>query len=303
MNTYLKQRLEALLQYFRAAHLAGGESASANRGTEREAFLSAFLSQVIPPIYRVGTGEITDIQGSRSGQLDIVIEMPWAPSFGFPSSPVRLYPAEAVGVAIEVKSNVETQWNDVVATATALAKLRQQLSGTSVSGGALSIDDPSAKRLPIFAVGYKGWKSPAPIEQKLLNSELDGVLVLEDALFVASDRLLTYKKICDVQAQDNLSAHKRIMELADLGYDVGAIADKLNLEGLKSSGGHWGDERYLPSVVANEWTQGEVEASMEVLRRKVVTHTGAEALFAFLSHVHTELAKRSGMSVDLNLYG
>jgi hypothetical protein len=102
MNTYLKQRLEGLLQHFRAAHFAGGVSASANRGTEREAFLLAFLSQVLPPIYRAGTGEITDIAGNRSGQVDVVIEMPWAPSFGFPASPVRLYPAEAVGVAIEI---------------------------------------------------------------------------------------------------------------------------------------------------------------------------------------------------------
>jgi hypothetical protein len=74
MNTYLKQRLEGLLQHFRAAHFAGGVSASANRGTEREAFLLAFLSQVLPPIYRAGTGEITDIAGNRSGQVDVVIE-------------------------------------------------------------------------------------------------------------------------------------------------------------------------------------------------------------------------------------
>src|SRR5678816_1191016 len=134
MNTYLKQRLEALLQHFRAAHFAGGVSASANRGTEREAFLLAFLSQVLPPLYRVGTGEITDIQGSLSGQLDIVIEMPWAPSFGFPGSPVRLYPAEAVGVAIEVKSNVEAQWSEVEATVAALATLRQRLAGIAVQG-------------------------------------------------------------------------------------------------------------------------------------------------------------------------
>jgi hypothetical protein len=303
MNTYLKQRLEALLQHFRAAHSAGGVSASANRGTEREAFLLAFLSQVLPPIYRVGTGEITDIQGRRSGQLDIVIEMPWAPSFGFPGSPVRLYPAEAVGVAIEVKSNVGAQWNEVEVTATALAKLRQQLSGTSVRDGALSIEDPSAKRLPLFAVGYKGWKSPEPIEQKVLNSELDGILVLEGPIFVESDRLLTYTKICYVQTQDNLSSHKRIMDLDASGHDVGAIADKLNVEGLTSSARHLGDERYLPSVEANAWTPREVETSLEVLRRKVVSHTGAEALLAFVSRVHTELSKRSGMSVDLHLYG
>jgi hypothetical protein len=207
-----------------------------------------------------------------------------------------------VGVAIEVKSNVEDQWNQVEATAATLAELRQQLSGTSVSRGTLRIDDPSAKRLPIFAVGYKGWKSPAPIEQKLMNSELDGVLVLEDPLFVESDRLLAYEKISAVQTQAELSAHKRIMELDASGHDVGAIADKLNVEGLTSSRVSFGDERYLPSVEANAWTSREVETSLAVLRRKVVSHTGTEALLAFVSRVHTELSKRSGMSVDLHLY-
>jgi hypothetical protein len=44
--------------------------------------------------------------------------MPWAPSFGFPGSPVRLYPAEAeaVGVAIEVKSHLEAQWKELETT-------------------------------------------------------------------------------------------------------------------------------------------------------------------------------------------
>jgi hypothetical protein len=179
MNTHLRQRLDGLLQHFRAAHFAGGVSASANRGTEREAFLLALLSQVLPPIYRVGTGEITDVDSNRSGQLDIVIEMPWAPSFGFPASPVRLYPAEAVGVVIEVKSNIADQWTEVEATVSALAKLRQRLSGTAVNGGSLTTHDVSTEPIPVFAVGYQGWSSSEPIERRLLTSELDGVLILE----------------------------------------------------------------------------------------------------------------------------
>jgi hypothetical protein len=303
MNTYLKQRLEGILEHFRAGHLAGGVSASANRGTEREAFLLAFLSQVLPPIYRAGTGEIMDIEGNQSGQVDVVIEMPWAPSFGFPGSPVRLYPAEAVGVAIEIKSNVKAQWAKVDATVASLARLRQRLSGSSITEEGLEIHNVSIEPLPVFAVGYRGWKSPAPIEKKLLSSELDGVLILEDPLFVESDRLATYRKICAVEEQASLGAHKRIMELAVLGHDVGAIVTKLNVEGFISSRVHLGDERYLPNVAANAWTSADVEASMEVLRRKTMNYTGTEALFAFLRRVHTELSKRAGMDAKLSLYG
>ena len=180
--------------------------------------------------------------------------MPWAPSVGFPGSPVRLYPAEAVGVAIEVKSNVETQWREVESTVAVLAKLRQQLSGVSIRGGDLEIHDESTERIPIFAVGYRGWKSTIPIEKKLLGSELDGLLILEDPIFVESDRLLVYRKIDTVEKQSTLGAHKRLMELYRLGDNVGAIAAKLNTEGLTSPRVHLGDERYLPNVSGNSWT-------------------------------------------------
>jgi hypothetical protein len=300
MNIHVKQRLEGLLGHFRAGLSAGGESASANRGTEREAFLLAFLSQVLPAIYRTGTGEITDIQGNRSGQLDIVIEMPWAPSFGFPGSPVRLYPAEAVGVAIEVKSNVEAQWSELEGTVAALGKLRQRLSGHSVRTGILEIHDESIERIPSFAVGYTGWKSTAPIERRLLAAELDGVLILEDPIFVESDRLLAYRKIGLVKTQPNLAAHRRIMELA--GEDAQVIAAKLNAEGLTSPQVHLGDERYLPAVEVNSWVASDIELSTKVLIRRTTSYTGTEALFSFVRRVHTELSKRTGMSVDLDLY-
>jgi hypothetical protein len=303
MNTYLKQRLDGLLGHFRAGLSAGGESATANRGTEREAFLSAFLLQALPPIYRTGTGEITDIQGSRSGQLDIVIEMPWAPSFGFPGSPVRLYPAEAVGVVIEVKSDVADQWNQVEGSAKALAELRQRLGGTSVSGPNLEVHNESNERIPVFAVGYKGWRSAAPIKERLLSSELDGVLVLEGPIFVEADRLLAYRNLDFVEKDASLRTHKRISELSHRGYDVGVIADKLNAEGLTSSEVRLeGDDRHLPNVGVNSWTATNVKASLEALSRRITSCTGTEALFAFVRRIHAELAKRSAMSVDLDLY-
>lgn len=304
MNHYLKQRLDGLLQHFSAGHLSGGESATANRGTEREAFLLAFLSQVLPPIYRAGCGEITDVEENRSGQLDIVIEMPWAPSFGFPGSPVRLYPAEAVGVVIEVKSNVKAQWGEVENTAATLAKLRQRLAGTSVRGGRLQIHPESIERIPVFAVGYKGWRSTAPIETRLVNSELDGVLLLDVPLFVESDRLPTYQRIEMAEKEDDFHRRtlRRVLELSRLGDNSEAIAAKLNVEGLSSARLNYGDERYLPNVVPESWTQPDVEQCLGVLKRKITSFSGTEALLAFVRRIHDELSKRSAMSVDLDLY-
>ena len=43
---------------------------SSTKGTERELFVDEFLSKVLPPIYRFGTGDVTDLAGNKSGQLN-----------------------------------------------------------------------------------------------------------------------------------------------------------------------------------------------------------------------------------------
>ena len=91
--------------------------------------------------------------------------------------------------------------------------------------------------------------------------------------------------------------------MSRLGDNVEAIAARLNEEGLSSARSNYGDERFLPHVVPKSWTEPDVEASMDVLRRRTMSYAGTEALFAFLRRVHAELSKRSGMSVDLDLYG
>lgn len=89
------------------AHQAGGSMRSASKGNEREAFINAFLSEILPPQFRFGSGDITDQSANRSGQLDIVIEFPFVPSIPIVAgkSP-RLYLAEGVLAVIEVKSDI-----------------------------------------------------------------------------------------------------------------------------------------------------------------------------------------------------
>jgi hypothetical protein len=79
-------------------------------------------------------------------------------------------------------------------------------------------------------VGYRGWKSVAPIEKTMLSSELDGVLILEGPIFVESDRLFVYQKIDDVETQASLGAHKRIRDLCGLGENVGVIVETVRDE-------------------------------------------------------------------------
>ncbi len=47
---------------------------------ERETFVNQFLAHVVPPMFRIGCGDITDSTGRQTGQLDLVIEYPFVPS-------------------------------------------------------------------------------------------------------------------------------------------------------------------------------------------------------------------------------
>lgn len=182
-NQFLIERLEGIRQTLVSQGVAGLGMPSASKGGERETFIHKFLSEVFPPQYRFGTGAITDTSGKRSGQVDIAIELPVAPSFPVPSGDVRLYLAEGIGAVLEVKSNLSSQWKEVEATTLKVKELTRSFKGTVSFGGS----NPSRK-IPVFAIGYQGYKSLEAIDRCLANTtslaKPDGVLVLEPGLFI-----------------------------------------------------------------------------------------------------------------------
>jgi hypothetical protein len=161
------------------AHQAGKPMSSSSKGSEREHFIGSFLSEVFPPPFRFGQGDATDAKGRKSGQLDVVVELPFLPSVPIPGGASRLYLAEGVGAVIEVKSDLAGQWSEVQNTAAQLAPLRREF-GTTMSMGA-----PPSERIPLYAVGYTGWKTLNTV-QSHLSQDLDGILVIDAALFASS---------------------------------------------------------------------------------------------------------------------
>jgi hypothetical protein len=117
-NEYVVQRLMGMQSILNGVHQSGGGLSSATIGQERAAFIDQFLSGVLPPIYRFGSGDATDAAGNKSGQLDVVVEYPFAPSLPIVGAgQSRLYLAESVAAVIEVKSNLAGQWSQAVGTA------------------------------------------------------------------------------------------------------------------------------------------------------------------------------------------
>lgn len=162
-------------------HEAGKATSSAAKGADRENFITIFLSKVLPPQFRFGSGDITDLTGKMSGQVDIVVEYPFLPSIPVLGEGSRLYLAEGVAAVIEVKSNLKDQWSQVERTAEQLRPLRRGFGSSSLSAPPF---------IPIFAVGYTGWKTSEALEAKLATSVVDGILILESGLFVWNRNIL-----------------------------------------------------------------------------------------------------------------
>src|SRR5262245_8045860 len=91
LNQHIMTRLEAMRTVLLSAHSGGGTMSEASKGNERELFVKSFLSQVFPPHFRFGSGDITDSEENKSGQIDVVIEYPNLYSFPMWQSAPRLY--------------------------------------------------------------------------------------------------------------------------------------------------------------------------------------------------------------------
>jgi hypothetical protein len=175
----------------------------------------------MPPLYRFGTGDAIDRYGNRSGQLDVVVENPFLPSLPLPTSESsRMYLAEGVSAAIEVKSDLGKQWSEVESTSTQLRKLRRYVgpfrkkmfggqysqsssliriegmeiidapSGVSVGPQGVSVGgfEMAEDSVPLIAVGYRGWKTMPPLLERIKAGTVDAILVLEHKLFASSPR-------------------------------------------------------------------------------------------------------------------
>jgi hypothetical protein len=183
-NQHVHERMNAVKDELWAAHQASKSLSSATKGRERDEVVHKYLEKVLPPIYRFGTGDITDTHGRRSGQLDVVIEYGFAPSLPIAGgATTRLYLAEGVAAAIEVKSDMAGQWSEVENTARQLSALHQ----TPVAS--LTIGNRAQTRVPFFVVGFRGWSDLETLKRKVAASaSVDAALIIESGNFASKDQ-------------------------------------------------------------------------------------------------------------------
>jgi hypothetical protein len=179
-NPFVLDRLTGIQNQLMGLHRGSTGLSSATKGREREDLIDRYLAQVFPTHYRFGDGDITDINENKSGQVEIVVEYPFFPSFPMIGANSRLYLAEGVAAVIEVKSSLDPQWEQVTKTAAAVKKLQRNFGATGWTGLA------PKPEIPFFAVGYTGWRDPDTLKDKLKDQNIDSILVIENGLFASN---------------------------------------------------------------------------------------------------------------------
>lgn len=185
MHPLLKSRLEAIRNSLLATYQGGDGLPNNMIGAEREVFVQEFLAKVFPPNLRFVGGAIIDsISEKVSGEIDIAVLLPTAPSFPLPAAgDKRLIFAENAAAVIEVKSNLSTQWNQVIATTKKVKGLHKHIEDVDAEGLT------KVCKVPVMAVGFKGWKDVWALKKKWEDTPEEGrpdaVLMIDNPAFVS----------------------------------------------------------------------------------------------------------------------
>lgn len=209
----ITERFESYRTIMIAQHNAGKSISSATKGAEREEFIRLFLSRILPNSYRFSCGDIIDQEGTTvsednipgSGQVDIVLEAKYEPSFPMPTTEQRLILAESVIAAVEVKSS-RTQWDEFLKKTQRVKCLNRKMRINCMSGNDDQSEMPishlfnvtneidaqgamiEAGKIPIIGVFYEGWTNRSTLESKIqkipYEQRPDAVLTIDPGYFV-----------------------------------------------------------------------------------------------------------------------
>jgi len=142
---------------------------STDLGFAREHFVKNVLSSFLPKSVIIGSGEIIDGEGRRSGQQDVIVyraDFPVITSL----TPVSVFLAEGVIATIEVKSNLSTGVPslltafDNVQKVLSLVKKAEILSGNDIEVRKLQ----ELSTIKTYIVGYAGWKNKRPLFENFI---------------------------------------------------------------------------------------------------------------------------------------
>jgi hypothetical protein len=200
------ETFEALMRAAEAELLLGFELAArfrhkGLRGSSREEVVAQFLSDQLPARFGVTAGEAIDVDGSRTGQLDIVVFDRYATAPLLKRDAADLLPAEALLAVIEVKSVLsQKDLNMAAKAARRISQLRPfgQLFVAARTQGA-DFDGRCRCQYSIVAfktnLGERDWPTKewrrlksAAARADVSTDRIDRVLVLDRGMLVPPTR-------------------------------------------------------------------------------------------------------------------
>lgn len=124
----LLNSIETLKESLMLGHKQSQKYPSTVIGNERELIIESLLARVLPQNIRYGSGVIMDCYGQTTGQVDIVLECEQSFSLPITSGKQRLYFADTVAAAIEVKSDLRVQKVQAFEQSHAVQRLQRKKS-------------------------------------------------------------------------------------------------------------------------------------------------------------------------------
>lgn len=158
--------LQAQLTLVRAALTHGGL-----KGTSVEEAVHQFVRGILPRKYEVSGGEIVDLSGRRSGQVDIVINN----EFQIPLASIGLHTVEGVSACAEVKTKLTTgELDDILAKGMKLRQLRNVQSDQNLTFGKDADRQRFHQSPPYFGLALETNVKPETVLDRL-NAAPDAV--------------------------------------------------------------------------------------------------------------------------------
>lgn len=181
MKELFKKKIENIHNNLMECHRDTKEYSPTITGAEREIFNRELFQKILPSNYRVGAGSIVDSNGKSTGQVDAIIELPFSLSFPISSGENRLYLADTVGAAFEIKSDLNNQWQEAISKVEEIKTLNRE----KIISDEITLGD--VIKIPTFIISFKGQKKLDTIFKKLESVQKinwpDGILIIEEGLF------------------------------------------------------------------------------------------------------------------------
>lgn len=176
LNEHLKKVAESLLSKADEIGLAKHTTVS---GTARELIISDFLSKNLPRGFDFDTGEIAASDGTRSGQIDILVLPHYSPKFALLDRHCIAL-ADAVAASIEVKSNLTTapieSRSELNSALLSIKKIREMPLNLDPWPWTASVHSQNVRltHIPCFVISFDG-PTPDKLIEHLKNwSEVHG---------------------------------------------------------------------------------------------------------------------------------